>query len=203
MPIYKFEQNAITPLDETSFSEEKIKERQDLQRLLKDSIEVIAKDCLVIAEEFGEWTDSQRRIDLLAIDRDANLVVIELKRTTDGGHMELQSLRYAAMISAMTFQRAIEVFADYLGCEALSEAEEQLLAFLGWDEPSEEDFATDVRIVLASAESSKELTKAMIAEGRSFKLRQYFTAANDLFHIGGVAYAVIKQWGSSTQIHVV
>jgi len=30
-------------------------------------------------------------------------VAIELKRTEDGGHMELQSTRYAAMVSTMTF----------------------------------------------------------------------------------------------------
>lgn len=36
---------------------------------------------MVIAEEFGEWEDSKRRIDLLGLDREANLVVIELKRT--------------------------------------------------------------------------------------------------------------------------
>jgi len=33
-------------------------------------------------------------------------VVIELKRTNDGGHMELQAIRYASMVSAMTFERA-------------------------------------------------------------------------------------------------
>ena len=37
---------------------------------------------------------------------DANLVVVELKRTEDGGLMDLQALRYAAMISAMPFERA-------------------------------------------------------------------------------------------------
>ena len=34
----------------------------------------------MIAEEFGEWEDCRRRIDLLGIDKGANLVVIELKR---------------------------------------------------------------------------------------------------------------------------
>ena len=51
---------------------------------------------LVVAEEFGDWEESKRRIDLLGLDRDATLVVIELKRTDDGGHMELQAIRYAA-----------------------------------------------------------------------------------------------------------
>jgi RecB family endonuclease NucS len=46
--------------------------------------------CHLVAAEFGDWEDSRRRIDLLAIDKAANLVVIELKRTEDGGHMELE-----------------------------------------------------------------------------------------------------------------
>ena len=74
-------------------------ERRDLQRLLRENVEVIAPETLVIAEEFGDWEDSRRRIDLLAVDKAANLVVIELKRTEDGGHMDLQSIRYASMVS--------------------------------------------------------------------------------------------------------
>jgi hypothetical protein len=31
--------------------------------------------------------------------------LVELKRTADGGHMELQALRYAAMVSTMTLVR--------------------------------------------------------------------------------------------------
>ena len=38
----------------------------------------------------------RRRIDLLGNDRDTNLVIIELKRNDDSGHMELQAIRYAA-----------------------------------------------------------------------------------------------------------
>jgi RecB family endonuclease NucS len=56
---------------------------------------IVSPDTIVIAEEFGEWEDSRRRIDLLGLDKNANLVVIELKRTDDGGHMELQALRYS------------------------------------------------------------------------------------------------------------
>ena len=162
MAIYKLGNSNFEKLNETTFSNEGIKERNDLQRLLKDSIEVIAPDTLVIAEEFSEWAGSQRRIDLLAIDRDANLVVIELKRTEDGGHMELQALRYASMISAMTFDRAVEVFNDYLGDDSTQNAEKVMLGFLGWDEGNQEDFASNVRIVLASAEFSRELTTSVL-----------------------------------------
>ena len=38
---------------------------------------------LGVAEEFSDWEDSHRRIDLLCLDKDADLVVVELKRTED------------------------------------------------------------------------------------------------------------------------
>lgn len=114
MTIYEITSDKFRKIDETSFSSAGLRERQDLQRLLRSQIEIVSPDTLIIAEEFSQWEDSSRRIDLLGIDKNANLVVIELKRTEDGGHMELQSIRYAAMISAMTFARAVEVFTDFL-----------------------------------------------------------------------------------------
>jgi RecB family endonuclease NucS len=114
LPIYEFSPSGILALKETAFSSASLQERRDLQRLLREQVEVIAPDTLVISEEFGEWKDSRRRIDLLGLDTDANLVVIELKRAEDGGHMELQAIRYASMVSTMTFDRAVEVFGSYL-----------------------------------------------------------------------------------------
>jgi hypothetical protein len=117
----------------------------------------------VISEGFREWEDSRRELDLLAIDKEANLVVIELKRTEDGGHAELQAIRYAAMVSAMTFARAVEVYQDYLHKNGSDDdATESLLEFLSWEEPDEDSFAQDVRIVLVSADFSKELTTSVM-----------------------------------------
>ena len=163
MAIWEVRAGAIHPLDETTFSAAGVRERDDLQRVLRDNVKAIAQDTLVIAEEYGDWTDSRRRIDLLGIDTQANLVVIELKRTEDGGHMDLQAIRYAAMVSTLTFARAVQIFQDHLTkLERNEDARALLLEFLGWDEPKEEEFATDVRIILASAEFSKEVTTAVI-----------------------------------------
>ena len=163
MAIYELNNEEIRKIEETSFADAKISERGDLQRLLRRQIDIITPDSLVIAEEFGEWHESKRRIDLLAVDTNANLVVIELKRTEDGGHMELQAVRYAAMVSTMTFDRAVEVYSSYLQKQGEDKAaREKLLEFLNWDEPDEEKFANEVRIVLASAEFSKELTTAVM-----------------------------------------
>ena len=93
MAVYELGPNSILPLNRTTIGVAGIKERSDLQRLLRDRIKVVAPEVLVIAEESGQWDQSRRRIDLLGVDMDANLVVIELKRTEDGGHMELQAVR--------------------------------------------------------------------------------------------------------------
>jgi len=116
-----------------------------------------------VAEEFGDWEDSNRSIDLLCIDKAANLVVIELKRTEDGGHMELQAIRYAAMISTLTFEKLIDIYGRYLKKnDSTLDATESVLNFLEWSEPDEERFGQEVKIVLASADFSKEVTTAVI-----------------------------------------
>ncbi|MGC2237774.1 MAG: hypothetical protein WA584_16540 [Pyrinomonadaceae bacterium] len=163
MAIYCFEQNSLKKIEKTSFSGEGIRERQHLQSALKEQIEIIAPNCLVIAEEFSEWSESQRRIDLLAIDKQANIVVIELKRNETGEFMELQAIRYASMVSTLTFQKATEIYQKYLNSkETHEDAETILLGFLGWEDVKAEDFASDVRIILVSANFSKELTTSVM-----------------------------------------
>jgi hypothetical protein len=163
MAIFEITPNGFKKIEETSFSEEGIRERADLQRLLRSDVEVVSPDTMVISEEFGDWQDSRRRIDLLGIDKEANLVVIELKRSEDGGQMELQAIRYAAMVSTMTFERAVEVYSEYLSrigsdLDSLS----SILEFLEWDEADEDAFAPNVRLILVSADFSEELTSSVM-----------------------------------------
>jgi len=163
MAIYELTEDQISRLPETTFSEEGVHERLDLQRILRANVECVSPGTLIIAEEFGQWEDSRRRIDLLGLDKDANLVVIELKRSDDGGRMDLQAIRYAAMVSTMTFEQAAAAQAEYLRQTGIEQgAEESILGFLEWDEPDEDQFAQDVRIVLVAADFSKELTSAVI-----------------------------------------
>ncbi|MBX3480602.1 MAG: DUF4268 domain-containing protein [Caulobacter sp.] len=164
MPIFEVKGEHLVAVAETSFSAEGIYERKHIQQLLKAHIEVLDERLMVIAEEFGDWLDSSRRIDLLCLDSDANLVVVELKRTDDGGHMELQALRYAAMVSTMTFDQLVETHARFRGPAQPDEdgARADVLEFLGWDDVYEDQFGRDTRIVLAAADFGKELTTAVI-----------------------------------------
>lgn len=164
MPLFELTQKEITAIEKTMFGLEDLRERADLQRLLRSNISVISPDTLIISEEFGDWSESRRRIDLLGVDHDANLVVIELKRTEDGGHMELQAIRYAAMISTMTFDQAVNIFTRYLDKIGSSgaDAHAKLLDHLGWHEADEDAFGQDVRIILASADFSREITSSVL-----------------------------------------
>src|SRR3954470_14644565 len=148
MPLFEITSDRLAPLEPTTYAASGLYERGDLQRLLKANIKAILSDVLVIAEEFGDWEGSSRRIDLLGLDKDANLVVIELKRTEDGGHMDLQALRYAAMISTMTFEGVVDTYESFLRAENKDpeHARSEILAFIGRDEPGSDAFAADVKI---------------------------------------------------------
>jgi hypothetical protein len=163
MPLYRYGERQFQKLEQASFGTLGILERFDLQAALRGQIDVICPDCLVISEEFSEWDVSHRRIDLLAVDKSGNLVVVELKRDDTGEHMDLQAIRYAAMVSTLTFKRAVEIYRDYnkkLG--VLEDAEQKLLGFLGWDEALEDDFAREVRITLVASGFAPELTTAVM-----------------------------------------
>lgn len=191
MPLFRMKENALEPVEPTTFAARGIRERGDLQRLLRAQIDVIDENLLVIAEEFGEWDESDRRIDLLALDRDASLVVIELKRTSDGGHMELQALRYAAMVSTMTFDQAAEAYARFLASlsQGAEDARTRILDFLGWEEPGQAPFAQEVRILLVSEDFGKELTTAVLwlreygLDIRCVRLRPYSDSSGLLLDV--------------------
>lgn len=133
--------------------------------MLLDDISVLGDDLLLIAEEFGDWEDARRRIDLLGIDRTGRLVVIELKRTDDGGFMDLQAVRYAAMVSAMDFDQVAQAYARHKkGAVTVEEARAALLDFIDADRSDEGApvIGTDVRIVLVAADFGRELTSAVL-----------------------------------------
>jgi hypothetical protein len=78
--------------------------------------------------------------------------------------MELQAIRYAAMVSAMTFEQVVEVYANLLVKEGGNpeDAQASILSFLEWEAPDEDRFAQDVRIILVAADFSKELTTSVM-----------------------------------------
>lgn len=165
--LYDMTSGSLTEVPKTTFAAEAILERKHLQAAVRDRIEVLGSNLLVVAEEFGEFEDTHRRIDLLCIDKSGRLVVVELKRTEAGGHMELQALRYAAMVSVMTFDELVITYARHLNAVGDPEHDSEVARtrLIDWLEETDEEepvLSREVGIVLASANFSQEITTTVL-----------------------------------------
>lgn len=121
---------------------------------------------MVLACEYTSWSDASRYIDVLAIDEDQNLVVVEIKRTKDGGHAELQALRYAAMLSTHTFENVVDALLGHRRKTTpettRDKAQADLLEFLGLVDESEVKLSEMPRIMLISQSYSVEITTTVL-----------------------------------------
>jgi hypothetical protein len=168
MPLFRIDEDRLEAVQDTTYLIEGVFERRHLQNLLKQTLvkgdhSPLGDGLKLICDEFRDWEDSSRRIDLLCIDKEARIVVIELKRSEDGGHMELQAIRYAAMISSMTLEQAIAAYARFLGGEdRLERAGKEVLDFLEVESADEVELTGDVRIILAASDFSAELVTSVL-----------------------------------------
>ena len=174
MAIYKMagDKEKLVKVDPTSFGQQGVLERADLQRMLRDQPEVLEEGLLIISEEFGNWHDSNRRIDLLGLDAEGRLVVVELKRGETGDHMDLQAIRYAAMVANMTFQQTVDTYQAYLEKRANEpggvtveegDAETRVREHLEKARRDNQTIHTEIpRIILASENFGKELTTCVM-----------------------------------------
>ena len=165
MSICKIQDDKFVKIDNVSFQSVELLERQHIQKFLCNDISVISDDLFVICEEFHAWKESDRRIDILCIDRDGKFVVMELKRGKSK-QMELQSIRYKALIEHMelSFDQAVKVHQDFLrDFSKLDVSEEDakhaIFEFLQRDEVTAREIfgKGKANIILVSPEFSREL----------------------------------------------
>jgi len=165
MALYEMSGESLSIIPATTFSAEKVLERQHLQAAIRVNPALLGEDLLVVAEEFGEFAEANRRIDLLCLNRAGQLVVVELKRTEDGGHSELQALRYAAMVSTMTLEDVERVLAEHI--KHVGDGDDDSKARLA-DWLSGVDLAEmavpsrEVRIVLVAGGFDKQITSTVL-----------------------------------------
>ena len=161
MSLYKLANKSLNSIDKVTYEALGIRERQDIQKFLVQDISIIDESLFVLCEEYSDWEDSRRRVDILCINNSNDLVVVELKRTEDGGHMELQAVRYAAMLSSMTFSQAVAAHAKW-GKLDPETARSRIIEFLDYDSKDDLQLSGDVKIVLVSADFSKEVTTTVL-----------------------------------------
>ncbi len=99
------QQQTFTLLTNPTLAEVAISERYDLQEFICNSpqpfFQELGLDLFLIGKEIMPSKSVQDRIDLLAVDREGNCVILELKRGTNKLQL-LQAVSYAGMLSLWT-----------------------------------------------------------------------------------------------------
>ena len=91
-------------------SEEKLATEEQIESALESAPELLGTDALII----GRQTQTPSGpLDLLALDGDAQLVVIEIKRNRTPREVLAQTIDYAAWVATLTFDKVESIYAKY------------------------------------------------------------------------------------------
>ena len=181
--MYKVDTEAkqISKLTPKTFAELRLLERFDIQEWIAKSPEILGEDLLIIAKELE--LPSRIRIDLLAVDRRGNLVIIELKRDESGSSVEWQAIKYASYCSNFLPENIFAYFAQYLQSDA-GGAQLKIEEFLDEELSS---LNQNQRIILVAREFHSDVASAVLwlrdfeIDIKCVRLRPYIDADNDLF----------------------
>lgn len=186
-------QNRIKELEKKTFSELGFKERKHLQEWLAHQPSAFGEELLIIQKEFNGFNDTNERLDLLALDKEGNIVVIENKLDDTGRDVTWQVLKYASYCSTLNKEQIRNIYQEFLDKEKFGEkAEESLADFF---EQEYEDLSLNKRqsqrIVIVAANFRKEVTSNVLWL-LDFKLRiQCFKATP--FALGDQLFLTVEQ----------
>jgi len=150
-------------LEKKSFTELKLSERNDLQEWIVDNPMILGENLLIIQKEFDGFSETNERLDLLALDERGRIVVIENKLDDSGRDVVWQALKYASYCATLTKSEICEIYQRYLGTNG--DAQEKIAEFY-----EEQDFESvrlnlvegDQRIILVAANFRKEVTSTVL-----------------------------------------
>lgn len=197
--------NRIKPVKEKTFAELGFTERKHLQEWLAYQPNSLGEELLIIQKEFDGFDDTRERLDLLALDKDGNLVIIENKLDDSGRDVVWQALKYASYCASLTKVQIVEIYQQYLDRYEPAKAEPDLLnaphsaaskicEFL--DAPDLDEVKLNLgnsqRVVLVAANFRKEVTSTalwLVGQGISiqcFKVTPYSLGEQLLLNIDQV-----------------
>ncbi len=165
MYLINKEQNRISKIEEKSFSELGFRERDNLQEWLRKNPESLGEELLIIQKEFSGFADTNERLDLLALDKQGNLVIIENKLDSSGKDVVWQVLKYASYCLSLSKDQIREIFQNYLDLEGKHlKAEEKLSEFFDNAEYEELSFnqGSKQRIMMVAGKFKKEVTSTVL-----------------------------------------
>ena len=162
--IYDKQNKSLMPCKETEFKSHGLLERHDLAKWVEQNPTILGEELLIISSEYDRFDKTNERLDLLSLDKDGNLVVIELKRDDSGKTVDLQAIKYAAYCSTLRLADLVEMHVKYQkqkGVEITSEAAQaSILDFIENDDF--EELNDRPRIILVAKEFRPEVTASVL-----------------------------------------
>lgn len=155
--------NRVNKLEKKSFGELKFREREHLQEWIANDPSTLGEDLLIIQKEFNGFSETNERLDLLALDKLGNLVIIENKLDDSGKDVTWQVIKYASYCASLTKQDIINIYQEYLGSNA--SATEMLSEFFDNRDISEivlNQGLNSQRLILIAANFRKEVTSTVL-----------------------------------------
>lgn len=160
------DQNRIHKIKEKTFSELGFKERTHLQEWIANNPESLGEDLLIIQKEFAGFNDTKERLDLLALDKQGNVVVIENKLDDSGKDVTWQVIKYASYCSSLKKSHIIKIYQDFLDKiePGRYEAEKKLSDFFEGKDIEEIPLNNGLtqRLMLIAGDFRKEVTSCVL-----------------------------------------
>lgn len=158
-------ENRLKKLEEKRFSDLNLREREHLQEWLAGQPDALGEELLIIQKEFDGFDGTRERLDLLALDKGGQLVVIENKLDDSGRDVTWQALKYAAYVSSLKKGQIVEIFQRYLDRNRIDgTAVEMICDFLEKGDLAEVVLnpGNKQRIVMVAANFRKEVTSTVL-----------------------------------------
>jgi len=111
--MLRIEGREATELHPTQFSDQDLQEDDLREWILANPEEILGEDLLIIGREV-QVANLNDGIDLLALDRSGDLVVVELKRGALRGGVDFQSLKYVSYVSRWSYDDVKQQFEKFL-----------------------------------------------------------------------------------------
>jgi len=162
--VYDKRKKSIAPCKETEFRTHGLLERQDLAKWIESNPAILGEELLIVTSEYDRFDKTNERLDLLALDKDGNLVVIELKRGDSGKNVDLQALKYAAYCSTLRLTDLVDMYIWFQKQKGTilspEQAQQTILDFIENDDF--EELNDRPRIMLVASEFRPEVTASVL-----------------------------------------
>lgn len=152
--------NSIQKVKTATFKELGFKEREHLQEWIAKNPSCLNEELLIIQKEFSGFNDTNERLDLLALDKQGNLVIIENKLDDSGRDVTWQVLKYASYCSSLSSEDIVKIYNSYLGDHSAREKLEEFFESEDYEEKL--NAGNSQRIMMVAGAFRKEVTSTVL-----------------------------------------